>query len=32
MDYLLPLSEMIVDYYDQLKSATRGYASLDYSL
>jgi GTP-binding protein LepA len=30
MEYNLPLSEMIVDYYDQLKSATRGYASLDY--
>jgi GTP-binding protein LepA len=30
MEYLLPLSEMIVDYYDRLKSATRGYASLDY--
>lgn len=30
MEYYLPLSEMIVDYYDQLKSATRGYASLDY--
>jgi GTP-binding protein LepA len=30
MEYLIPLSEMIVDYYDQLKSATRGYASLDY--
>jgi GTP-binding protein LepA len=30
MEYLLPLSEMIVDYYDQLKSATKGYASLDY--
>jgi GTP-binding protein LepA len=30
MEYRLPLSEMIVDYYDQLKSATRGYASLDY--
>ncbi|MBN1221374.1 MAG: elongation factor 4 [Anaerolineae bacterium] len=30
MEYKLPLSEMIVDYYDQLKSATRGYASLDY--
>ncbi|MCL4303799.1 MAG: translation elongation factor 4 [Anaerolineae bacterium] len=30
MEYFLPLSEMIVDYYDQLKSATRGYASLDY--
>ncbi len=32
MEYYLPLSEMIVDYYDQLKSATRGYASLDYRL
>jgi len=30
MEYRLPLSEMIVDYYNQLKSATRGYASLDY--
>ncbi len=32
MEYHLPLSEMIVDYYDQLKSATKGYASLDYKL
>jgi len=30
MEYHIPLSEMIVDYYDQLKSATKGYASLDY--
>jgi GTP-binding protein LepA len=30
MEYRIPLSEMIVDFYDQLKSATRGYASLDY--
>jgi GTP-binding protein LepA len=30
MEYRIPLSEMIVDFYDQLKSSTRGYASLDY--
>ena len=29
--YQMPLSELIVDFYDQLKSRTRGYASLDYT-
>jgi len=28
--YLIPLSDMIVDFFDNLKSVTEGYASLDY--
>jgi GTP-binding protein LepA len=31
LHYRMPLSEMIVDLHDRLKSATRGYASLDYA-
>jgi GTP-binding protein LepA len=30
--YEIPLGELIVDFYDQLKSRTQGYASLDYQL
>ena len=32
ISYEMPLSEVIVDYFDQLKSRSKGYASLDYEL
>ena len=31
MEYTMPLGEMLADFYNQLKSQTQGYASLDYS-
>jgi GTP-binding protein LepA len=32
LEFKLPLAEMLVDFYDQLKSRTQGYASMDYAV
>ena len=32
LEYDVPMAELLVDFYDQLKGSTQGYASLDYSI
>jgi GTP-binding protein LepA len=32
LQFAMPLSEMLIDFYDQVKSRTQGYASMDYSV
>ena len=32
LHYQIPLAEVVVDFFDQMKSRTQGYASLDYEL